>query len=750
MPLHNGTADPGTYIYYVCVCLVLLFVLYVRDRVTGTSGRGQGAGWLYLLTGMLMATDIAGTLVGSGRPAYAGLEDPVRSLWNTLFMFSAFAWFLICNARLTSVRIRDRRLIVLSSLPAAAAALMSADPVLSGPAGGTGATVFLVSGTAAICYYSAAMAMSLADSVSVKGEGERYSLATFFVPVPLLLSAVLQMLYGIGPIYIGSVTAIAMYDIEYLRQSRGSEAKLRDLNRQLADDKRRLTAFAEMFSSAYIIHLRRGMYEVVRANEGLGTVVRKGGGRKELEAFVERHVHPDDRDKIRDLSAITAIIRRLRSQKVITFTFREIFGERERLMRGCITYFEEPDCIALGFTDITDALTEENGLRKKLQRALDAKTNYMVTMSHAVRTAAEAATGYARMAGKLCADGTGAQAAIGRAVEAGDCLRGLLGGIINTELIESGGFAAEVSITDIAELNRRLADLFEGEAARAGVRFVSDASNVSDRYVLTDGRMVMRLVSCLISNAIRYTPRGGEVSHTVRQLPSDRAGTGVYEITVRDSGVGMSREFQAGVFDGFSSAGGYDGAGPSPGGLGLSIAGRLAERLGARFEIFSEEGAGTSATVTLKPFLCTEHEIGEYTDSLGRCGASASLEGRRVLLADDNMLSLELTSEMLSGFGMSVSTASNGKEAVDALEAAGPGFFDVVVMDIQMPVMDGCEAAGRIRMLDEPSLSCIPIVALSAGAFSEDRGRALDSGIDDYVVKPVDPQRLREAIAARI
>ena len=247
----------------------------------------------------------------------------------------------------------------------------------------------------------------------------------------------------------------------------------------------------------------------------------------------------------------------------------------------------------------------------------------------------------------------------------------------------------------------------------------------------------------LIGNAIKYTPAGGHITYTVSQTGSG-SGTADYRFTVKDNGIGMSEEFRRRVFDAFERENNSVVSGIEGSGLGLAITKRLVEELGGAITCRSEPGKGSE-------FVCTYTlRTGTAADAapeLPESGERLHAAGRRVLLVEDNALNREISREILSGAGFLVEEADDGDAAVEKVRWSAPGHYDLILMDVQMPRMDGYEATRRIRALPDPQLSHIPILAVTANAFAEDRQAALEAGMDGHIAKPVSVQALELAIA---
>jgi len=272
-----------------------------------------------------------------------------------------------------------------------------------------------------------------------------------------------------------------------------------------------------------------------------------------------------------------------------------------------------------------------------------------------------------------------------------------------------------------------------------GLEFHVYEPNVKDRYVWCDKKNLNRVMLNLISNAYKFTPEGGSVYISLWENAADEGGYGSYEIRVRDSGIGMSREFVDKMFNAFERERSSTDSGIEGTGLGLAITKNIIDLMGGTIEVVTSPGSGTEVIVCLKMKIAEETEVkSQDNDETPDLEGTADFTGKRLLLVEDNQINMEIAVMILSGKGFEVETAENGKIAVDMVEASDPGYYDAILMDIQMPVMDGFEAASKIQALDDPQLAGIPILAMTANAFQEDVQAALDAGMKAHIAKPVD------------
>lgn len=252
-----------------------------------------------------------------------------------------------------------------------------------------------------------------------------------------------------------------------------------------------------------------------------------------------------------------------------------------------------------------------------------------------------------------------------------------------------------------------------------------------------------QITTNIIGNALKYTPEGGSVDYIITEKPCDKPGYGNYMFTVRDTGIGMSPEFVEHIFDEFSRENTSTVSKIQGTGLGMSIVKQLTDLLGGTIDVQSEKGCGTTISVTIPMKWDTETETTAEKDS---AGLRVNLEGMKVLLVEDNEMNREIAEEILFENGMLIETAADGDIAVDMVRNATPGQYDLILMDVQMPRMNGYEATRAIRALEDSEKASLPIIAMTANAFEEDRMNAMAAGMNEHLAKPIDIAKLMNTL----
>ena len=387
---------------------------------------------------------------------------------------------------------------------------------------------------------------------------------------------------------------------------------------------------------------------------------------------------------------------------------------------------------------------------KVAESASKAKSTFLSNMSHDIRTPMNAIIGFATLALDDIRDGKKVQDYLSKILSSSKHLLGLINDILDMSRIESGKVVLEEQETDLVTTLQELQSIMEGQAKERKLKLHVDYSNLRDRHVFCDKTRLNQVMFNLLANAVKFTSEGGSIWLTMSQLEptcevEDRA---IYEIRVKDTGIGMDKEFIKHIFEPFerertSTVSKIQGTG-----LGMAITKNIVDMMGGTIEVESQKGVGTEFIIRLELRLQAEARVAneEGTKQHGHAEGVAEFAGKRLLLAEDNELNREIACMLLSKYGFVIDTAENGQEAVDLVAASAPDYYDLVLMDIQMPVMDGHEATRRIRNLEDKELAKVPVVAMTANAFDEDRKAAKECGMNGFISKPINMQEVVQAL----
>ena len=379
---------------------------------------------------------------------------------------------------------------------------------------------------------------------------------------------------------------------------------------------------------------------------------------------------------------------------------------------------------------------------KKAEAANEAKTEFLQRMSHDIRTPINGICGLVNMADH-CADDTEKQTEYRTKVkEASNLLLELVNEILDMSKLESGEVVLEEIPFNLSSISREVFIVIEQMAAEQNIRIMWEKKEITHRDLIGSPGYVKRVMMNILSNAVKYNRENGQIYISCMEIPSEQPEMTTMEFVCRDTGIGMTEEFQKCVFEPFAQEHTGSRAKFTGTGLGLSISRKLVEKMGGTITFESEKGVGTIFVIRVPFKIDLDADKREEQKDV----SEKSIKGLHILLAEDNELNMEIAEFVLQNEGAGVTKAWDGQEAVELFRNSEPGEFDVILMDIMMPVMNGYETTKMIRSLDREDAKAIPIIAMTANAFTEDRIKAKEAGMDEHVAKPVDVELLIKVI----
>lgn len=378
----------------------------------------------------------------------------------------------------------------------------------------------------------------------------------------------------------------------------------------------------------------------------------------------------------------------------------------------------------------------------KAEAASKAKTDFLFSMSHDIRTPMNAITGFLHLLNKQQEEPAKRKEYIRKMEDSSELLLSIINNVLEMSQIEGGGAVLEETAWSAEQMMDSVCSPLASQMKEKNITF-ERALDVQHPFVWCDMPKLQEVCLNILNNASKYTPAGGKVSMRLTEIPSDKDGYVVYKTEIEDNGTGISEEFMPHLFEAFSRENDTTHSKIAGTGLGMTIVKRLTELMGGTVEAESEPGKGTKLTVIMPHRIASEADI--------RCrkaegAAPADFSGKRVLIAEDNDLNAEITEDLLTEMGFEVERAQDGDICVSMMERAEGGYYDLILMDIQMPNMNGYQAAQAIREMDDSSKAGIPIVAMTANAFEEDKKNAYAAGMNAHLAKPVDRQKLMETL----
>ena len=379
---------------------------------------------------------------------------------------------------------------------------------------------------------------------------------------------------------------------------------------------------------------------------------------------------------------------------------------------------------------------------KKAEAANEAKTEFLQRMSHDIRTPINGICGMVNMADHYADDMEKQKEYRTKVKAASNLLLELVNDVLDMSKLESGEVVLEESPFNLSKISEEVLVVIEQIAAEQNIRIVWEKKEITHRDLIGSPGYVKRVMMNILSNAVKYNRENGQIYISCMEIPSEQPEMTTMEFVCRDTGIGMTEEFQKHIFEPFAQE--YTGSRTKfvGTGLGMAISRKLVEKMGGTITFESEKGVGTTFVIRVPFKIDPDADKREEQKDV----SEKSIKGLHILLAEDNELNMEIAEFAIQNEGAEVTKAWNGQEAVELFRNSEPGEFDVILMDIMMPVMNGYEATKMIRSLDREDAKTIPIIAMTANAFTEDRIRAKEAGMDEHISKPVDGNLLVKVI----
>ncbi len=473
-------------------------------------------------------------------------------------------------------------------------------------------------------------------------------------------------------------------------------------------------------------------------------------------ANLAEFVYPADREKFIESTNLGAILAGFANGDSHTVDFR-ISGED-----GNVFYFHELliplrnddgdiNGMIACLRNIDDEIKAETDRRHELEEAKIAaeaanmaKSTFLFNMSHDIRTPMNAIIGFTDMAAKHIDEKGRVEECLHKVKMSSEHLLTLINDVLDMSRVESGRVTLDEQPTCLDTVNDNLYSILAGSAESKNIALLFDTSaEMVHHWIYLDRLCAMRVFTNVISNSIKYTEPGGTINVSLREIPCDKDGFAKFRYVVADNGIGMSKEFLEHVFEPFSRAESATKSGVVGTGLGMAITKTLVELIGGTINVQSELGKGTMVTIELEKPVA-EADFG--SDAAQEISTDI-LKGKKILLVEDNELNREIANDILSEEEIEVDNAEDGDVAVEKMRAASPGQYDLILMDVQMPRMNGYEATKAIRTLPDGKGADIPIIAMTANAFNEDKKNAYAAGMNGHIAKPIDIPKLLKTLS---
>ena len=543
-----------------------------------------------------------------------------------------------------------------------------------------------------------------------------------------------------------------------------------------------LDALLREYEVALMLDLANDSYEIFKLAERFARTLSgllKDRFSATMLDIADNCIYSYDYDLFIGAVSLESLRSRFEKEDFSSFVFRSITSRGPEYFRMRMIKAKEGPKAFIGVSCIQDEMSRELQQRRLFEGALDrarsadsAKSTFLTNMSHDIRTPMNAIIGFTNIASAHIDDKARVEDALEKIRTSSDHLLSLINNVLDMSRIESGRITIDEKKTNLLSIVNKIQNILQPQIISKNLTFSIDTENLTVPEVYCDEMRVTQILINLLSNAVKYTNPGGRVSLSIRQksVGAGRRYCG-YEFRVTDNGIGISKEFINRIFEPFERESRGIENNSYGSGLGMSIAKGIIDMMGGTVRVESEENVGTQFVVDLEfrpareAEAEAETEAGEmlgfdedtdedmavFRDSNTSSGKAKNevgwIEGRRLLLVEDNPLNREIAEEMLVEDGFKVEVAENGRIAVQMIMNADPWYYAAVLMDIQMPVMDGYEATERIRALPDRSRAQIPIIAMTANVFDEDVERSRRAGMNAHLSKPVDPDMLYATLA---
>ncbi|SHL15317.1 His Kinase A (phospho-acceptor) domain-containing protein [Fibrobacter sp. UWEL] len=513
-----------------------------------------------------------------------------------------------------------------------------------------------------------------------------------------------------------------------------------------------LSTLSKAYIAVYYVDIKSETFFEVSASSLKEVSAHIGTGGNARAKFLEMSkylVIPEMCQTTLEFTELSTLAERLKEQNSIQFSFQGAH------IGWCVGEFivvnrnENGECthVLWSIRSIQGEKEKDEQHKKELQNALslaesanNAKTTFLNNMSHDIRTPMNAILGFTQLMEKEKDNPQIVSDYLAKMQSAGEYLLTIINNVLDMARIESGKMTLDEDFMDLRESNKTAIAIFEQDAKKKNIKF-NVISNFTHPCVMLDITKTKEIATNLLSNAIKYTPEGGSITVEMREEPSPREGYGTYIMIVKDTGIGMSDEFKEHIFESFTRERNSTESKVAGTGLGMSIVKKLVDFLGGTITVESELGKGTTFTVTMEHKFVDDPEkylVKRKPENI----SIASLKGKRILMAEDNELNAEIAMTILKNVGIETERAADGIICVDMLNNASAGYYDMILMDIQMPNMNGYEATRLIREMDDKQKANIPIVAMTANAFDEDKKAALEAGMNGHLSKPINVSEL--------
>ena len=518
-------------------------------------------------------------------------------------------------------------------------------------------------------------------------------------------------------------------------------------------------AMSRLFENFVIVNVPNKTYHYIEGMPDVGHIPNDGPYDVFADDLLKRFPDEQERHAASALISFEALIKEMNGgADIISYTLHAPIREEEWFTYNFIVVSRDSSDNVSEFIiarqDITKLQQKEEETRRILERARDeaekgnrAKSDFLSSMSHDIRTPMNAIIGYTNIARDHVDDREMVSDSLTKIASSSHYLLSLINDVLDMSKIESGKLQVVMAESDLRDVFGRIADLTRSQAEKKHLTITYENTDLAHPFVYVDELRLEQVLVNITSNAVKYTPDGGSIVIRAADVETLADGKHRYCFSVKDTGVGISPEFLPHIFESFSRETNSTINKIQGTGLGMAITSRLVNLMGGSITVDSELGKGSQFTVTID-LKTWENGEQKNSDNKNDQDISYSFDGKRVLLVEDNDINAEIASLVLKQYGIVTERAVNGEKGVEAVKNGGDNYFDAVLMDIQMPVMNGYEATRAIREMDGQYYKNLPIIAMSANAYDDDIRASLESGMNRHIAKPFDPEELARELNA--
>lgn len=509
-----------------------------------------------------------------------------------------------------------------------------------------------------------------------------------------------------------------------------------------------INALGQAYSIILLLNIKKNMLEVIKFSDGVGHNIRKEDLSNAFQKeYIENMIAPSFQKNYIAFTDISTMESRLKEHDSLSCISKTI---KETWIRSMIVpqkYDEKGNLstVLLAISDVTEEkeheLEQDKILRKALvsaEHANRAKTAFLNNMSHDIRTPMNAIIGFTSLAAEHLDDREIIRDYLGKISTSGQHLLSLINDVLDMSRIESGSVKIEKTNVHLPDVLEDLKTIILESVHAKQQKLLIKMQDVVHEDIITDKLRLTQVLLNIISNAVKFTPVGGTIHILVEEKASQKAGYAVYSFCIKDNGIGMSKEFQEHVFDSFARERTVTESGITGTGLGMAITKNIVDLMGGTIHLTSKQGEGSEFIVTLECELANKTVQDKQSSCPKAEKKHLDYSGKKVLLVEDNELNREIATEILKSLGLKVDCAADGMEAVEIMSSEAGNHYDMIFMDIQMPKMDGYTATREIRTLKDMKKANVPIIAMTANAFDEDRKKAIKAGMNGHIAKPID------------